>query len=97
MEAAKKAGLNIEFIINEPTAAALYYAYQGDDSYGGYYAVYDFGGGTFDISVVKIDGQEIDVIATNGVSKLGGDDFDEVLIKLVSLYMLKSIIVILLN
>ena len=83
MEAAKKAGLNIEFIINEPTAAALYYAYQGDDSYGGYYAVYDFGGGTFDISVVKIDGQEIDVIATNGVSKLGGDDFDEELIKLV--------------
>lgn len=83
MEAAKKAGLNVEFIINEPTAAALYYAYQGDDAYGGYYAVYDFGGGTFDISVVKIDGQEIDVIATNGVSKLGGDDFDEELIKLV--------------
>jgi molecular chaperone DnaK len=83
MEAAKKAGLNVEFIINEPTAAALYYAYQGDDEYGGYYAVYDFGGGTFDISVVKIDGQEIDVIATNGVSKLGGDDFDEELIKLV--------------
>ena len=83
MEAAKKAGLNVEFIINEPTAAALYYAYQGDDAYGGYYAVYDFGGGTFDISVVKIDGQEIDVISTNGVSKLGGDDFDEELIKLV--------------
>ena len=83
IEAAKKAGLNVEFIINEPTAAALYYAYEGGDEYGGFYAVYDFGGGTFDVSIIKIDGQEIDVIASNGVSKLGGDDFDKELIKLV--------------
>ena len=85
MAAAKKAGLDVDFIINEPTAAALYYIYQAkDEEFSGFYAVYDLGGGTFDISIIDVNGKEIDVIATNGVSKLGGDDFDQILIELVN-------------
>jgi Molecular chaperone len=85
MAAAKKAGLDVDFIINEPTAAALYYIYQAkDEEFSGFYAVYDLGGGTFDISIIDVNGKEIDVIATNGVSKLGGDDFDKILIELVN-------------
>jgi len=84
MAAAKSAGLNINYIINEPTAAALYYAFKTGDDFHGNYAVYDLGGGTFDISIIHVDGQNIDVLATNGVSKLGGDDFDEALRELVS-------------
>ena len=83
MLAAQKAGLTVKYIINEPTAAALYYAFQGGDRLSGNYIVYDLGGGTFDVSVVKINGQNIDVIATEGVSKLGGDDFDKALIALI--------------
>lgn len=83
MSAAKAAGLNIKFIINEPTAAALYYAFKSGDELHGHYAVYDLGGGTFDISVINVNGQNIDVIATNGLAKLGGDDFDGAIQKLV--------------
>ena len=79
MQAAKKAGLNVKYIINEPTAAALYYGYDGGDAMSGNYIVYDLGGGTFDVSVVNISGDNIEVVATEGVSKLGGDDFDRVL------------------
>ena len=79
MLAAKKAGLNVKYIINEPTAAALYYSYKEGSSLSGNYIVYDFGGGTFDVSVVKVTGSEVEVIATEGVSKLGGDDFDKAL------------------
>ena len=79
MQAAKKAGLNVKYIINEPTAAALYYGYDGGDAMSGNYIVYDLGGGTFDVSVVKISGDNIEVVATEGVSKLGGDDFDRAL------------------
>ena len=79
MQAAKKAGLNVKYIINEPTAAALYYGYDGGDAMSGNYIVYDLGGGTFDVSVVKVSGDNIDVVATGGVSKLGGDDFDRAL------------------
>lgn len=83
MAAAKAAGLNVKYIINEPTAAALYYAFKSGEDLGGIYAVYDLGGGTFDVSIIRVDGQNVEVLATNGVAKLGGDDFDRVLRKLV--------------
>jgi len=76
MTAARDAGLNVRHIINEPTAAALYYAFKSGEELGGIYAVYDLGGGTFDVSIIRVNGQEVEVMATNGVSKLGGDDFD---------------------
>ena len=76
MAAAKSAGLNVKYIINEPTAAALYYAFKNNEDLHGIYAVYDLGGGTFDVSIIRVDGQDIDVIASNGVARLGGDDFD---------------------
>ncbi len=83
MSAARSAGLDVAYIINEPTAAALYYAYTSGQDLAGNYAVYDLGGGTFDISVIRMSGQDVDVLATNGVSKLGGDDFDQILMDLV--------------
>ena len=83
MAAAKSAGLNVEYIINEPTAAALYYAFKSGEDLSGNYAVFDLGGGTFDVSIVRVDGHEIEVLASNGVSRLGGDDFDKALQKLV--------------
>ena len=83
MLAAQNAGLNVKYIINEPTAAALYYAYTSDGSLTGTYAVFDLGGGTFDISIIKVSGNDVDVVASNGLSKLGGDDFDRALLKLV--------------
>ena len=84
MEAAKIAGLNVEVIIDEPTAAALYYAFKSGDNVSGNYAVYDLGGGTFDVSIIKIEnGKNVEVLATNGLHKLGGDDFDNALIKIV--------------
>ena len=83
MQAAKSAGLNVDYIINEPTAAALYYAYKGGEDLNGKYAVYDLGGGTFDISIIAVKGQDIEVLSTSGVQKLGGDDFDNELINYV--------------
>ncbi|MFA0633125.1 Hsp70 family protein [Vibrio breoganii] len=84
MSAAKSVGLNVNYIINEPTAAALYYAFDNGQDLSGTYAIYDLGGGTFDVSIIKVSGQDIDVIASNGVSKLGGDDFDEAIKRIVS-------------
>ena len=83
MTAARDAGLNVRHIINEPTAAALYYAFKSGEELGGIYAVYDLGGGTFDVSIIRVNGQEVEVMATNGVSKLGGDDFDTAMRNLV--------------
>ena len=77
--AASSAGLEIEFIVNEPTAAALYYAYKSGDELSGTYAVYDLGGGTFDISIIRVENQDIEVLAANGISRCGGDDFDRAL------------------
>ena len=77
MEAAKMAGLDIRHIINEPNAAALFYAHQSSEKLNGVYAVYDLGGGTFDVSIVRLSGQEVELLATEGVQKIGGDDFDE--------------------
>ena len=79
LQAAQKAGINVNYIINEPTAAALFYGHQEGAALNGYYAVYDLGGGTFDVSIVKAENNNIDVIATQGVAKLGGDDFDKIL------------------
>ena len=76
-DAGKVAGLEVKRIINEPTAAAL--AYGVDKKKDRLIAVYDFGGGTFDISVLEINNQLVEVKATNGDTKLGGDDFDEVI------------------
>ena len=75
MAAAKQVGLNIEHIINEPTAAALSYSFANTGARG-IYAVYDLGGGTFDISIIRVDGTDIEVLSSNGVLNLGGDDFD---------------------
>ena len=81
--AAIAAGLNIKHIVNEPTAAALYYAYKSGEELSGTYAVYDLGGGTFDISIIHVEGQDIEVLSANGVAKCGGDDFDRTLLKLI--------------
>ena len=83
LAAAKAAGLNVKFIINEPTAAALYYAFKERRELDGISAVYDLGGGTFDISIIRMRGRDVEVLASNGIAKLGGDDFDGALQKLV--------------
>lgn len=83
MAAARDAGLNVRHIINEPTAAAVYYAFKEGAGMDGVYAVYDLGGGTFDISMIRVAGQDVEVIASNGVARLGGDDFDRALVELV--------------
>lgn len=83
MQAGQAAGLKIQYIINEPTAAALYYAFQKGGDLNGNYVVFDLGGGTFDVSVVSISGNDVDVVASNGVQQLGGDDFDTALWKIV--------------
>jgi molecular chaperone HscA len=73
-DAAKLAGLNVLRLLNEPTAAAI--AYGLDNGSEGIYAVYDLGGGTFDISILKLSKGVFEVLATGGDSALGGDDFD---------------------
>ena len=77
-DAGKIAGLDVKRIINEPTAAAL--AYGMDKKGEQKIAVYDLGGGTFDISILEIDAGVVEVLSTNGDTHLGGDDFDNVLI-----------------
>ena len=77
-DAGKIAGLEVKRIINEPTAAAL--AYGLDKKKTGSVAVYDLGGGTFDISILEMGDGVFEVKATNGDTKLGGEDFDNVLI-----------------
>ncbi|MFZ6725608.1 Fe-S protein assembly chaperone HscA [Undibacterium sp. MH2W] len=73
-DAAKLAGLNVLRLLNEPTAAAI--AYGLDNASEGTYAVYDLGGGTFDISILKMSKGVFEVLSTGGDSALGGDDFD---------------------
>ncbi len=73
-DAARLAGINVLRLLNEPTAAAL--AYGLDNAAEGIYAVYDLGGGTFDISILKLTQGVFEVLATGGDSALGGDDFD---------------------
>ncbi|HEU0234326.1 MAG TPA: Fe-S protein assembly chaperone HscA [Gallionella sp.] len=74
-DAAKLAGLNVLRLLNEPTAAAI--AYGLDNAAEGIYAVYDLGGGTFDISILHLSRGVFEVLAANGNSALGGDDFDQ--------------------
>ena len=73
-DAARLAGLNVLRLLNEPTAAAI--AYGLDNGAEGVYAVYDLGGGTFDISILKLTKGVFEVLSTGGDSALGGDDFD---------------------
>jgi molecular chaperone HscA len=73
-DAARLAGLNVLRLLNEPTAAAI--AYGLDNGSEGVYAVYDLGGGTFDISILRLSRGVFEVLSTNGDSALGGDDFD---------------------
>lgn len=75
-EAGSLAGLKVLRIINEPTAAALAYGYQKNDSKLSRLLVYDLGGGTFDVSILEIDKGLIEVKATSGINNLGGDDWD---------------------
>ena len=74
-DAARLAGLNVLRLLNEPTAAAI--AYGLENSAEGTYAVFDLGGGTFDISVLRLSKGVFEVIATNGDAALGGDDWDQ--------------------
>ncbi len=76
-DAAQLAGLNVLRLISEPTAAAI--AYGLEHGAEGLYAVYDLGGGTFDISLLRLSAGVFEVIATGGDSALGGDDFDAIL------------------
>ncbi|HSV53619.1 MAG TPA: Fe-S protein assembly chaperone HscA [Burkholderiaceae bacterium] len=76
-DAAQLAGLNVLRLINEPTAAAI--AYGLDNASEGIYAVYDLGGGTFDISILRLTQGVFEVVATGGDSALGGDDYDRIL------------------
>src|SRR5688500_8576842 len=74
-DAGRLAGLNVLRLLNEPTAAAI--AYGLDNAAEGTYAVYDLGGGTFDLSILKLSKGVFEVVATSGDSMLGGDDFDQ--------------------
>ena len=73
-DAARLAGLNVLRLLNEPTAAAV--AYGLDNASEGVFVIYDLGGGTFDISILRLSKGVFEVLATNGDSALGGDDFD---------------------
>jgi molecular chaperone HscA len=77
-DAARLAGLNVLRLLNEPTAAAI--AYGRDHASEGTYAVYDLGGGTFDISILRLTRGVFEVVATGGDTLLGGDDFDAVIV-----------------
>jgi molecular chaperone DnaK len=78
-EAGALAGLQVERIINEPTAASL--VYHADSPDCRHLIVYDLGGGTFDVSIVRIEGGVVEVLSSKGDTRLGGDDFDELLTK----------------
>src|SRR6476646_7854197 len=79
-DAGRIAGLEVLRLVNEPTAAAL--AYGLDKRKQGIIAVYDFGGGTFDISILRLHEGIFEVLATNGDTHLGGDDIDNLLLKI---------------
>jgi molecular chaperone DnaK len=78
-DAGRIAGLEVKRIVNEPTAAAL--AYGLDKSKDHVVAVYDFGGGTFDISILEVGDKVVEVVSTNGDTHLGGDDIDDILVR----------------
>jgi molecular chaperone HscA len=78
-DSATLAGINVLRLINEPTAAAI--AYGLDNASEGVYGVYDLGGGTFDVSILRLTKGIFEVIATGGDSQLGGDDYDQLLVR----------------
>jgi molecular chaperone DnaK len=80
MDAGKMAGLNVIGIVNEPVAAALYYATTRDIS--GKVLVYDLGGGTFDVTIMQVEGHNMDIICSQGDHALGGVDFDQEVLKM---------------
>ena len=80
-DAAKLAGLPVLRLINEPTAAAV--AYGLDQKKEGTFVIYDLGGGTFDVSILKLNKGIFEVLATNGHPHLGGDDFDQAIVELI--------------
>ncbi len=80
--ACRLAGLRAVRLVNEPTAAALYYAQARDIS--GKLLVYDLGGGTLDITILDIDGEEINILLSEGARHLGGSNFDEILIEILA-------------
>ncbi len=80
-DAAQMAGIHVLRLINEPTAAAI--AYGLDRSSEGVYAIYDLGGGTFDVSILRLTKGVFEVLATGGDSALGGDDYDQALEQLI--------------
>jgi molecular chaperone HscA len=81
-DAARLAGLNVLRLLNEPTAAAI--AYGLENAAEGTYAVYDLGGGTFDVSILRLTKGVFEVVATGGDTALGGDDFDGLIARYVS-------------
>ncbi len=81
-KAGEMAGLNVVSVINEPTAAALFYVLSTDKQVNGKVLVYDLGGGTFDITIMNINGSEVDIIASGGDPRLGGMDFDKLIMEL---------------
>ena len=81
-DAGQIAGLEVARIINEPTAAALAYGLEKKKDQK--IAVFDFGGGTFDVSILEVSDELVEVLSTNGDTHLGGDDFDEELIKFIA-------------
>ena len=85
LEAFKAGGFAVEALLNEPSAAGFEYAhrYRRADPKREYLVVYDLGGGTFDASLLRMTGKTNEVVATNGVRRLGGDDFDEAIFALV--------------
>jgi molecular chaperone DnaK len=85
LEAFKAGGFEVEALLNEPSAAGFEYAhrYRRTDPKREYLVVYDLGGGTFDASLLKMTGKANEVVSTNGVRRLGGDDFDEAILALV--------------
>jgi molecular chaperone DnaK len=85
INAAKEAGFKLgnDALVNEPTAAAIYYASSSPQKLKGKYLIYDFGGGTFDATILDVDGDDIKVLTSMGVQRLGGKDLDEKLIGLI--------------
>lgn len=82
MKAGEMAGVNVLGIINEPTAAALFYAVTND--VGGKVLVYDLGGGTFDVTIMDVNGKQIDIVCSQGDHELGGVDFDHTIMDLMN-------------
>ena len=82
MDAGKHAGLHVVGIVNEPVAAALYYA--TSQQVGGRVLIYDLGGGTFDVTLMQVNGHQIDILCSHGDHALGGVDFDQKILEILA-------------